>query len=173
MHLVYEIHREEYFQAARVQGGQLANPWLPRAVPYAACALGFLLLLKRDEMPTWGAPALLICMGAVLAIHGVWGAYAAAEKGWGETKRKWRRTQLHTTSERLRFVTDVSDSSYRWEVFDHFGESRDLFLLYQTRSQISYFIPKRCFSSRADVDEFRALLAERIRHRRVSSHLQS
>ena len=49
-----------------------------------------------------------------------------------------------------------------WNMYEKFRETRNLFLLYQSADIIG-IVPKRAFASPAELEQFRSLIASRIR----------
>ena len=49
-----------------------------------------------------------------------------------------------------------------WNMYEKFRETRNLFLLYQSTDIIG-IVPKRAFASPADLEQFRALIASKVR----------
>jgi hypothetical protein len=164
MNLEYEITREDYFQAGRAVAGARPRPsWIHRAAPYLTFAAGFILMAKHDEVAGWLAPAGLMIAGLMWGLQPVWLAHAAAERAWNESRFARRPIHLTIDDDGLNVRTELRQSQVRWDAIDHFQETRDLFLLYLTPSELYTLIPKRSFPSGPQLDEFRALLAKKVR----------
>ncbi|HEY2114877.1 MAG TPA: YcxB family protein [Candidatus Angelobacter sp.] len=56
----------------------------------------------------------------------------------------------------------LGHSEAGWNMYEKFRETQNLFLLYQTTDVIG-IVPKRVFANPADLQQFRALIASRIR----------
>jgi hypothetical protein len=54
---------------------------------------------------------------------------------------------------------------YEWVAFDHVVETTNLLLLYVTRSELGYIIPKRAFPTADELANFRSILESAIQHR--------
>lgn len=63
--------------------------------------------------------------------------------------------------EGIHVITAISDAFLKWEGFIKSKETPNLFLLFLTK-QMCHMVPKRAFSSEADVVSLRELLREKI-----------
>jgi hypothetical protein len=62
----------------------------------------------------------------------------------------------------LRSDTPLGHHEVPWSSFERFCETKNLFLLYQTKDYAGV-VPKRAFSSPEQLAEFRNLIAQRVR----------
>jgi hypothetical protein len=91
------------------------------------------------------------------------------------TSRQLRTVWEGTPSLRRSFTMTVSDDGItiteplsrhemKWFVFDRVTETQNLFLLYMSEHQF-HIVPKRAFADAAQIDEFRAMIENRITRR--------
>src|SRR5437868_6365577 len=157
MRVEYEILKEDYEQASRAQGARLKpNRW-SRGVSYAAFAAGLIFLIGRNEMARWLAPATLMGCALFFAIEPIWSAYASMDRRWKESDCARNPVMMEVLPTGLRLFTPMIQSDCRWALFKDFVETRDFFLLYSTRSQLTQMILKRAFAAPGQLDEFRRL----------------
>src|SRR5438874_1892366 len=139
MQLDYEISREDYLQASRARGAHIRGRSFSRFIPYAACAVGVLLLANKDA-PNWLGVSLLICLALYCAIQPIWAAHSEVDRAWDEFEGRDKAVRLEVAPMGITVTTSSARVQYDWRAFDHVMETRDLFLLYQTRSRISHYV---------------------------------
>ena len=162
MRVEYEVAREDYDQACRAQGAKQNRGRRSRAVGYLAIAAGVLFLAAQYNQPGVVPSAGLVALGLYLLISPIWSAYAQVEETWLEGERNRQPITLEVTEDGLRFSGRTFNSECRWTFFHHVVETRDLFLLYATRTRLIQTIPKRAFGAPERVEDFRRLLNANI-----------
>ncbi len=68
---------------------------------------------------------------------------------------------LEVTKEGLTVSSPSFQSNLKWQIYTHFIETKNLFMVYQSK-QIFNLFPKRAFSSDEYIHEFRELLRTRL-----------
>lgn len=157
MRFEYALTREDYDQAGSFEGSKRGNQ-LPLRAAYTACAAGFLLLMKQDEVAVWIAPALLIGLGLFLIVQPTLSAHRRADRHWAECERIRRTVFVDATLDSLSLRSEFFETRFKWEMFDHAAETSGLFLIYQTPTDLLVVIPKRSVPTGEDLDELRTLL---------------
>lgn len=62
----------------------------------------------------------------------------------------------------LKSDSELQHVEIKWSSFEKFSETKNLFLIHQTRDVVG-IVPKRAFSSPDDIVQFRNLLAQKVR----------
>ncbi|HET6249146.1 MAG TPA: YcxB family protein, partial [Tepidisphaeraceae bacterium] len=81
---------------------------------------------------------------------------------WRAQTNLHRPTTFEFSPDGMIETHELARCEYRWEFFPGFRESRETFLVYPSAMMFHIF-PKRAFANPAEVDEFRAMLDEKIR----------
>lgn len=68
---------------------------------------------------------------------------------------------LEVTEEGFKLKSASFESNVKWQIYTHFFEATNFFMLYQSK-QAFYLVPKRAFSSTDQVADFRELLSRKI-----------
>ena len=69
---------------------------------------------------------------------------------------------LEISEEELTLSSPIFQSTLKWQIYTHFIETTNLFMVYQSKRLFNMF-PKRAFSNEQELDEFRYLLERKIR----------
>lgn len=68
---------------------------------------------------------------------------------------------LEISEEGLTGSSPIFQSTVKWQIYTHFIETTNLFVVYQSKRLFNMF-PKRAFSNEQELDEFRYLLERKI-----------
>jgi hypothetical protein len=159
----FRFEKDEAWEAIRAQWRyQKRNRW-SRVSSYLIVGVGFLLFaLPRDQTAAWLAPVLLMATGLFLALHPIWRGYALADR-WMAKQLEELPATYQIDEEMISRSTDEVSIQCKWTALARFVETRRLFLLYLTETQVSFIIPKRLFRSEAELNGARDIFRERIR----------
>jgi hypothetical protein len=155
----YEIIQQEYAEACRVQAQVRGDSGrVMRWVALGVTALGTLLLAETSGAGHWIAPLLLVGLGLFTLIYPTWSAYSAADRNWREASAKGLAQTLEADDGGIHVDGATLTVHYQWTAFDHFLETRSLFLIYQTRTSIALMVPRRALNDAGLLAAFRQLL---------------
>jgi hypothetical protein len=163
MRISFELTFDDYTEACRAMSSvkQVAGSRLFYAVAYATVAFGFLFLITRFDGGGPVAPLCLIAIGFFMLVHPIYTAYRDQAEAWRESERLRGSVTIHATSDALTWEGLHINVQYSWNAFYRVLETRNLFLIYQTSTQLGLIIPKRAFDEN-ELKEFQLLLEEKI-----------
>ncbi len=121
-----------------------------------------LTLVALDGEISWVTP---VIYAAALAGVLLWQAFVVPRRAFRSTPALQGTQHWAIDDAELRRTTTgpdgraLGDIRLSWEALHRVAETRDAFLLLQSRT-MAMPIPKRCFASAADLERFRALVAQ-------------
>jgi hypothetical protein len=158
MRIEYQISEDDFVSAARLAIRKQYRHAFFRALNIRvfgailiATAL-ILCILTRQFAAVW--PAALV--GLILMCVPILWTYQF-RKQYRKMPMLHGRRSLDIDATGLHFITEQSDSRTSWELFIHFAENDDSFVLFQQGNRIFIPIPKRELTA-AQIDEFRNIL---------------
>jgi hypothetical protein len=126
-------------------------------------SLGFLLMLtgslKVTEEP--GSYLSYIPVLILAFFFSPFGRRLVLYWRWRQQPILHRELRYDINDDAVAITTDTSSSEMKWETFDRFAESKNLFLLFVGKF-VFYMIPKRAFADASEVSEFRRLASTRV-----------
>jgi hypothetical protein len=130
-------------------------------VASAFLALSGLAMLSTDA----GSPFAWVntAVGALLVVRGRWRLHELRRQ-WEEAAESLTQVHLTVSEEGLSARTPHATTQVQWAAYTDSHEIDSGFLLY--RGATYSFIPKRAFSSDAEVATFRGIVGRRIERRR-------
>jgi hypothetical protein len=157
MDLQYGLTREDFEAAWRGHRPFFAG----EMVASAFLALSGLAMLSVDA----GSPFAWVntVVGAFLVVRGQWQLHQL-RRHWEEAAESLTQVHLSVSEEGLFARTPHATTKVEWAAYTDSHEIDSGFLLYRGVTYV--FIPKRAFSSGAEVDAFRGLVGRRIERRR-------
>ncbi|WP_427160860.1 YcxB family protein [Aliinostoc sp. HNIBRCY26] len=83
------------------------------------------------------------------------------KRAWDSQPNFRLEIRVEASDEELKITTPLSESKAQWSLYTHWGESANLFMVYQSGNCLNMF-PKRAFSTNEQVNEFRELLRSKL-----------
>jgi hypothetical protein len=162
MRLDYEMTYDDYIEASRAcQRIQRTRLSVPRAIGYTGFAIGFVLFIARPDRGGALAPCFLMAISLYYLLYPYVVSDSAHRTAWAEFSRSMQPLTVEASKEGIRTTTPLEQGEYRWEAFDRYLETRNLFVLCRNpRSALT--IPKRAFSTNEQLRQFRDLLTAKL-----------
>jgi hypothetical protein len=88
--------------------------------------------------------------------------YIIHRRTYSRNPRLYGKRTVMFDNEGLTSDSQIAHVEIKWSSFEKFGETKNLFLIYQTRDVVG-ITPKRAFPSQEAVEQFRNLLASKVR----------
>ena len=164
MQLEYELKASEHLEYLKTRyrsPRHVATFWL--AVLALLCGLGVyasagsLRLEMARTLSEW-----IIGLSLFIIALELLGPYLIHWRVYGRNRRLFgtRRVTFHEEG----IISDNPNGHVEsaWSKFEGFRETKNLFLIYAT-ADVASITPKRSFPSQAELEEFRALLARKLR----------
>jgi YcxB-like protein len=131
--------------------------WRPWAIGLVALAL-----VNATDRHLWEVPALVaVVIAAILVANRLVVRRAFRSSSLLRDPQHWTIDESGLRCETTRDDGEVmGETRYEWHALDRVVDARDAFLLFIS-ARACMVIPKRCFSSTADIDQLRALAAGR------------
>jgi len=104
----------------------------------------------------------LISLFTTLIILQIIMPYIIHRRIYSRNPRLYGRRTVIFDDEGLTSDSDVAHVEIKWSSFEKFKETKNLFLIYQTKD-VAGITPKRAFPNPEAVEEFRNLLASKVR----------
>lgn len=135
-----------------------------RYTRYALVAVGLAITLLPFWSPPFGErfPDWFIPVGLVVAWCGIGPVLFLswfARKNYKKQAALHQDSEVEITDESLAGRSSIGTSEVKWNAFDRFIETKNLFVLF--RGVLFYIFPKRAFAA-GDAEEFRALLNQKF-----------
>ena len=105
---------------------------------------------------------IMSALGVFLIVLQVFVPYIVHHRVYSRNPRAFAMRTVTFDDEGAKSDSDMGHLETNWTSFDRFTETRNLFLIYQTRD-IARLVPKRAFASEEDLARFRALLSSKVR----------
>ena len=157
MDMQYALTREDFEAAWRGHRPFFAG----EMVASAFLALSGLAMFSTDAGSLFAWVNTVV--GAILVVRGQWQLHHL-RRHWEEAAESLTQVHLSVSEEGLTARTLQVTTQVEWAAYTDSHEIDSGFLLY--RGATYAFIPKRAFSSGAEVDAFRGLVGRRIERRR-------
>jgi hypothetical protein len=106
--------------------------------------------------------AFLISLFATLIILQISMPYIIHRRIYSRNPRLYGKRTVTFDDEGLTSDSDIAHVEIKWTSFEKFKETKNLFLIYQTKD-VAGITPKRAFPSPEAVEQFRSLLASKVR----------
>ncbi|MFZ0952463.1 MAG: YcxB family protein [Candidatus Sulfotelmatobacter sp.] len=104
----------------------------------------------------------LISLFAALIILQIIMPYIVHRRLYSRNPRLYGKRTVTFDNEGLTSDSDLAHVEIKWSSFEKFKETKNLFLIYQTKD-VAGITPKRAFPSSEAVEQFRNLLASKVR----------
>jgi hypothetical protein len=88
--------------------------------------------------------------------------YIIHRRIYSRNPRLYGKRTVIFDNEGLTSDSDIAHVEIKWSSFEKFGETKNLFLIYQTRDVVG-ITPKRAFPNPEAIEQFRTLLASKVR----------
>ena len=159
MQLQYEIQPSEHLEMVKTARSGSARRTIGLFLDGFVFLCGLLLLLLHPEV-FWG-PVFIACAVLIFLLHFA-GPYIAHRRIYTRNPRIYGQRTVNFDEQGIRSDTQLGHIEAPWSSFERFRETKNLFLLYQTKDYAG-IVPKRVFSSPEQLAEFRNLIGSRVR----------
>ena len=160
--LRFELTYDEYVEACRASFKKQPQRWVFHVGWWGIFALGIVLWLRLRDSRDWDAPLALMVLALAQLLSQVWSTHSEVEKGWKEYDRVIQPATVEVGEEGVRYETPLTTIWMTWASFSDFIESRGLFLLYSTPTEVHLMLPKRGLVNPDQLEELRGLLKEKL-----------